>query len=227
MQKNEAVVILGTCHLATTPGKKSTDGRLKEYAYGRELVQEIRQKLESYGYRVMVDYEDSQPCKEMQAATAKEQQSKELAYRVKFVNAACKLFGAHNCIYVSVHVNAAGYGSNWLSARGWSAYTSKGQTKADRLADCLYEAAESNLKDYAATFPAGSKQKPIRTDMSDGDKDLEADLYVLRHTNCPAVLTENMFMDNREDVAFLLSDAGMHALARLHVEGILKYFETA
>jgi len=43
----------------------------------------------------------------------------------------------------------------------------------------------------------------IRKDTADGDPDLEKDFYILRHTSCPAVLTENLFMDNRDDVAFL------------------------
>jgi N-acetylmuramoyl-L-alanine amidase len=33
----------------------------------------------------------------------------------------------------------------------------------------------------------------MRTDFSDGDADKEAHLYVLKNTNCPAVLTENFF----------------------------------
>lgn len=228
MQKNKAVIILGTAHLATTPGKCSPDGRLKEYAYSRELVADVKEKLEAYGYHVMVDYEDVTPCKDMQATTAKGQQQRELNYRTKFVNAACKLFKAQNCIYVSIHVNAAGAAGQWLNARGWSAYTSIGKTKADMLAECLYAAAEVNLKPYAATFPATEKvQKPIRRDMTDGDNDIEAGLYVLKQTNCPAVLTENMFQDNKTDVDFLLSEAGRHALAQLHVEGIMKYIESA
>jgi predicted O-methyltransferase YrrM len=51
-------------------------------------------------------------------------------------------------------------------------------------------------------------------------------LYVLKHTECPAVLTENMFMDNKADTDWLLSEDGKHALARLHVEGIIKYIES-
>jgi N-acetylmuramoyl-L-alanine amidase len=63
-------------------------------------------------------------------------------------------------------------------------------------------------------------------DRADGDKDYESNFYVLAHTSCPAVLTENMFQDNKLDVDWLLSDAGMHAIERLHVEGILSYIES-
>ena len=98
-----------------------------------------------------------------------------------------------------------------MNATGWSCYTTKGQTQSDKLADCLYEAAIKN-------FPG----KRIRTDYSDGDSDWEANFYILRHTVCPAVLTENFFMDGL-DLEFLQSKAGKQAIVDTHVEGILEY----
>lgn len=41
----------------------------------------------------------------------------------------------------------------------------------------------------------------------------------------PAVLTENLFMDNKEDVKFLLSEEGKKQIIDLHVQGIKKYIE--
>lgn len=38
-------IILGTAHLATTPWKRSIDGRLREYAYSREIVNRLQQEL--------------------------------------------------------------------------------------------------------------------------------------------------------------------------------------
>ena len=52
---------------------------------------------------------------------------------------------------------------------------------------------------------------------------MEKDFYILRHTHCPAVLTENLFMDNRDNVAFLESEEGAQVIIDLHVEGILHY----
>ena len=48
---------------------------------------------------------------------------------------------------------------------------------------------------------------------------------MLTKTKCAAVLTENLFQDNKEDVDFLLSEEGMNAIERLHVEGILDFIE--
>ena len=53
-----------------------------------------------------------------------------------------------NVILISLHINAAGDGTKWINATGWSCYTCKGQTESDRLADCLYKAAEQILKNH-------------------------------------------------------------------------------
>ena len=46
---------------------------------------------------------------------------------------------------------------------------------------------------------------------------------MVRGTKCAACLTENLFQDNREDVDYLLSEAGREAIITLHVEGIKAY----
>ncbi len=48
-------------------------------------------------------------------------------------------------------------------------------------------------------------------------------LSIAGDTNCPAVLTENLFMDNRQECDYLLSEAGKETLAQLHVNAILNY----
>lgn len=65
--------------------------------------------------------------------------------------------------------------------------------------------------------------KRLRTDYTDGDADIEAGFYILKHTKCAAVLTENLFMDNKQEVSYLMSLEGRNAIARLHVEGIINY----
>ena len=66
----------------------------------------------------------------------------------------------------------------------------------------------------------------LRKDETDGDPDKERHLYILKHTICPAVLTENLFQDNREDVDILLSPEGKKAITDLHVKGIMRFIET-
>ena len=178
--------------------KQSPDGRIKEYVYCREIVAEVVKRLRAQGY----DAENTVP----------EKGDISLGERCARVNAWCDRLGAKNVVFVSIHNNAAGCGQ-WMSARGWEAWTSKGQTMGDKLADCLYDAAQKYL-------PQGTK---IRTDLTDGDRDKEGNLAVVRGTRCAACLTENLFQDNRADVEYLLSPEGREAIIKLHVEGIKAY----
>lgn len=45
----------------------------------------------------------------------------------------------------------------------------------------------------------------MRAEKPDGDLDYEENFYILKHTACPAVLTENGFYTNIEDLAILES----------------------
>lgn len=193
-------ILIDNGHGENTPGKRSPDGVLREYAYTREIADCIVRELAKRGY-------DAE-------RIVKENLDVPLAERARRANELCGKLGTSNVILVSIHCNAAGSGSEWMKARGWSAYTTKGQTKADDLANCLYAAAESVF--------VGQK---IRKDMSDVDPDWEENFYILQKTKCPAVLTENFFQDNKDDVVFLLSSEGKKQIVRVHVDGIIKYLE--
>ncbi len=190
-------ILIDNGHGEDTAGKRSPDGVLREYKYAREIAEAIERELLTKGYdakRIVPETNDVP-----------------LAERARRVNEYCVKDGADNVVLVSIHCNAAGNG-DWMSARGWSAYTSKGTTKADELATMLYEEAERNF--------SGMK---IRKDMSDGDPDWEEDFYILRKTKCPAVLTENFFQDNKEDVSYLLSLEGRTHIVKTHVDALAKY----
>lgn len=194
-------ILIDNGHGSNTAGKRSPDGSLKEYVWAREIARCIVEKLIAQGY-------DAQ-------RIVTEDCDVPLAERCRRVNAVCKEHGAANVLLVSVHNNAAGVSNKWMNARGWSAYTTKGNTLSDKIAEYLYNEAEKIL--------IGHK---IRKDMQDGDRDWEENFYILKHTACPAVLTENLFQDNREDVAYLLSKAGKEAIVQLHVNGIINYIKS-
>lgn len=194
-------ILVDNGHGVTTKGKRSPDGELLEYKYTREIASEVVKRLRAEGYdAVQLVPEDADIS---------------LGERVNRINSWCDRLGTKNVCMVSIHNNAAGAGQ-WMTARGWEAWTSKGQTQCDKLADCLYDAAEKVLKPLIP----GVK---IRTDMADGDRDKESNFTILYRSKCAACLTENMFMDNREDVDWLLSTCGRDAIARLHVDGIKAY----
>lgn len=192
-------ILIDNGHGVTTPGKRSPDGVLREYKYCRIIAFEVVSRLKALGF----DAELLVP----------EDADISLGERCNRANAWCTRLGAKNVCLVSIHLNAAGNGSQWMNARGWEAWTSVGQTQGDKLADCLYDAAQKYL-------PTGTK---IRTDTTDGDRDKESNFTILYRSRCAACLTENMFQDNREDVAWLQSPQGREAIVTLHVEGIKEY----
>ena len=195
-------ILIDNGHGNNTLGKRSPDGKFREYAYNREIAKHIVADLIDRGH----DAELIVP----------EDNDISLEERVRRVNKICLASDPSCVILVSVHVNAAGDGSKWTNATGWSAYTCKGQTASDKLAECLYEAATKNFPD-----------RRIRTDYSDTDPDWEENFYILRHSLCPAVLTENFFMDNKSDLEYLQSRAGKQTVIDTHVEGIIEYISSS
>lgn len=192
-------ILIDNGHGEDTPGKRSPDGKFREYLYAREIAEDIERELRAKGYDV--------------ERIVKETIDVPLEERAIRVNEICERLGAENVVLVSIHCNASKNGE-WGKARGWSAYTSKGNTKSDELATMLYVEAGHNFS-----------EQTIRKDFSDGDPDWEEDFYILKKTKCPAVITENFFMDNEQDLAYLTSDEGFEAIVRTHVDAIKKYVE--
>ena len=191
-------ILIDNGHGQSTPGKRSPDGRFLEFQFNRTIAKQIVDDLRDRGYdaELLVPEDDDVPLKD----------------RCKRVNDIVAREGKQNVILISIHANAFGNGIEWTSPSGWSVYTSKGQTKADDLAEQLAKAAIKNLP-----------QMKMRAEKSDGDFDYEENFYILKHPACPAVLTENGFYTNKEDLAILESREGRRAITDLHVEGIVEH----
>ena len=199
-------ILIDNGHGIDTKGKRSPYSANKitpaidfyEYKWNRETASSIVNELLSLGYdaELLVPEETDVPLKE----------------RVKRVNAFCDKLGTSNVILISIHANAMGNGTAWMKGRGWAAYTTKGHTNSDTLADALYAEAGKNFK--------GMK---IRKDFSDGDADWEANFYICKKTKCVAVLTENFFYVNVDDVQYILSNEGRQAIIKTHVDGLINY----
>ena len=198
MTKNNIKILIDNGHGVNTPGKRSPDGRFREYAWAREIARAIVADCKDLGYDAeLLVPEEYDVC---------------LSARCYRANCWCERLGKRNVLLVSIHVNAAGKGDRWYNATGWSAYTCKGQTRSDILADCLYKQAGLWLPGHR-----------LRMDYSDGDPDIESDFAILKKTACPAVLTENGFQDCEESLQFLESNEGKEAIIGLHVDGILDF----
>ena len=100
-----------------------------------------------------------------------------------------------DCLLVSVHANAGG-------GSGGEVFTYPGAARS-------LEYARIFGQRWSLAFPhlrfRGCK---------------EGNFAILRETICPALLTENLFMDNESDCQILLSTEGRDTIARWHVDSI-------
>ena len=194
------IILLDNGHGENTRGKQSPDGRLKEWAYTREIAKRVADKLNEMGVHT--------------ERIVNENYDVSLTERCRRVNKICADHGAKNVVLVSIHVNAAGSDGKWHDARGFSVWVAKKCSEnSKRLARIFTDMAEKRgLK--------GNRWVPK-------ERYWQANFAMVKNTNCPAVLTENLFQDNKEDVDFLLSEDGKFSVADMHVEAILKYLGMA
>ncbi len=175
----------------TAPRKmfKFPDGFvIYEGVVNRLITAKLKYKLKMAGidFRDVVDAED------------------DVALSVRVNRADAEYMKDKRCIYLSIHSNAGGGMGNEI-------YTSKGQTKSDKIANIFCELYQKHFPDFK-----------FRAEQVDGDADKEADFFVLRKTDCPAILVENLFFDTRKEAEFLSSDEGQEAFAEVLFQAILK-----
>ena len=209
MEENNTVnsyklrILLDNGHASSTPGKRSPKeegvDQFFEYEFNRDIVRRIAEKLSGLGvqYEILVPEVD---------------EDVPLMKRAERANKFCDEYGVDKCFFLSVHANAAGNGSSWTKANGWSCYTSRGYTTSDDFAEIFMNEAAEIL------IPMGRNIRKY----SQSKQSWEDNFTVLAKTKCPAVLTENLFYDNKGDLQFLRSEEGREALAQIHVNAILK-----
>lgn len=191
-------ILIDAGHGIDTPGKRSPDGKFREYLWNRQVADRVLARLRVLG----IDAD----------LVVTETNDITLRTRAMRVNRVCDRLGASNVLLLSIHSNAAGDGTHWTTAQGWECHTSPGKTKSDDLAECLYGS-------FSRTFP----DRKMRRDLTDGDSDKESNFYILTKTKCPAVLLENFFFDNRAECAWLLEDRTKDRIADAIVGGVMSY----
>ncbi|WP_280149380.1 N-acetylmuramoyl-L-alanine amidase [Bacillus safensis] len=103
--------------------------------------------------------------------------------------------------FASIHINAAG-GTGFETFRYVELSASSGTGKQQKI---VHDAIYNKIKEKLGDRDRGTKSK---------------NLAVLRETKMPAILTENLFIDRKEDAALLKQDAFLNLLAEGHAEGI-------
>lgn len=191
------MVILDNGHGEDTPGKRSPiyqDGcQIFEWDYTRKIVEGIAKGLTRLGlpHSVLVPESTDIP----------------LRTRVQRANRIAAQNGISRTLLISVHLNAAQIPD---TGSGWEVHTSSGETRSDEYARIFWEEAKKML----------GYRFPMRGDFEDGNPDRDSSFAIIRDTSCPAVLTENLFMNNEKDCRFLMSDEGMQTIIDVHLNAI-------
>lgn len=195
-KKQNLIILLDNGHGKETPGKCSPDKTLLEWAWNREMAKMVCDALLEKGFDARL--------------IVKEEKDISLGERCRRINAICSKEGTSKCISVSVHINAAGGDGKWHEASGWSVFVSpNASNKSKILAKTMYDVALANgLK--------GNRSIPR-------EHYWVKNLAMCRDTNCPAVLLENLFMDNKQDCQTLKSEEGKKLICDTIVEGLMKY----
>lgn len=118
-------------------------------------------------------------------------------------NRANKIMKTNKDAYIiSIHANAGG-------GEGVEVFTSKGYTTSDMLAEIFI----SDLQHYL-------RGQKFRFDLSDGDKDKEANFWILRKPIGPSILIECGFMDKESDYLNLWDECYLEYIVNSLVDSI-------
>jgi N-acetylmuramoyl-L-alanine amidase len=192
-------ILLDNGHGANTNGKHSPDKRVLEWKETRNIVDMLHRELEHRGYDVVKLVTEDKDISLRERCRRANQITKEAG-------------GSKNALLVSIHLNAAGNGEEWKSAQGFSAHVApNASAKSKHLAKLIWdEALLQELKGNRCVPNCGY---------------ITQNLAICRDTLCPAVLTENLFMDNQEDAETILSMGGRIRIVRAHLDAIIRYIE--
>lgn len=191
-------IIIDNGHGKETAGKCSPDNSLREWKWTRDFALLLSNRLNEIGI--------------LNTLLVPEERDISLTERCKRTNDIVKHVKEQGLdpVLISIHINAAKSDGQWHDARGFTCWVyNKASKNSRKLAHIFGQKAEANNL-------TGNRYYP-------DNKYFEANFKILRDTNCPAVLCENMFMDNQEDVDWLLSPHGIQRLIDLYENSILLY----
>lgn len=191
------LILIDNGHGAETKGKCSPDRSHFEYKWTRDFAKRLSELLRAHGIdsRLLVpeEYDVSLPTRAIRA------------------NNFAKSYGVRNLLLISIHNDAAPPNDGkWHNARGLTCFVHIHASRAAQaFAEKLQAAARANgFKGNRAADFEGFRR---------------ANFAILRLTAMPAVLVENLFQDNRDDVQMLHDEAALARLADVYCKTIEDY----
>lgn len=162
----------------TTGGKRSPDSSLLEWEFNNDMQYRLKKRFESLGFIVYLVNPNPEKGSEVS-----------LSSRCARANSYWSQKGKPECLYISLHANAAGTGG-WSTARGVEVYTASNASAKSKNAAKLIN--DQIYKDVYA-IDKGFKNRGHKT----------ASFYVIKHTNMPSCLIEYEFYSNKDGVNLL------------------------
>ena len=182
-------VVLDPGHDEWTPGKRSPDGKLREYEANQVICNLAKEMIEKkYGEQVEV------------YLTKAMNEAKTLSDRVKFAN------NLKANVFLSIHLNAHGSGSEWTTASGNETYHFPNSNIGMKLAQIAHKHSIKII---------GNKDRGVKS----------ANFQVLRETNMPSILYEFLFMTNREECALGLTKDFRQKAATVVLNTVVEFLE--
>ncbi len=181
---NLKTIILDCAHGKETPGKRSPDSSFFEYEWSRMMQYRIAELLG----RKQIPY----------VLIPSKGNNKEIG-----LNNRVSIFNElDNAFVFSLHSNAAGDMSKWMSARGVESYSFEKSTISKKFSEQIYNAVKGKFPDINGTFNYNRFWRGCK----------EARFTVLRSKH-PSILFEWLFQDNKADVEILLNEETNQYLA--------------
>jgi N-acetylmuramoyl-L-alanine amidase len=123
------------------------------------------------------------------------------------VRRANELARTRECMFISIHSNGAGNGREWHSAKGNEIFVSENASQKSK------DFAKILGDDMICNFEHLTNWRGVKT----------ANFYVIRKTNCPAVLVEFGFHTNKEECLNMISIAWKNAVVKSVVDACKTY----
>lgn len=141
------IVALDSGHGATTPGKRSFDGRLRECEFNQSVTSRLKHHLERHGISVL----STSPNPLLDPS----------------LNERCRRANSDKAdLFISIHANAAG--TDWNTANGWEIYCLQKGGYEYRLAQCIHDESipflgvkDRGIKTNSFTVLTGTKMPAV------------------------------------------------------------------
>lgn len=193
------LVYLDYGHYSGIPGHCSPDGKVVEAEVVRNIGRHIVKSLKKYNIEVkLIHPEDGIIGSPLNDLSVRSQRANTYYNTDK---------DSYECVFISLHVDADG-SSTWTAAHGCTFHIAPNSSTKSRAL------AESYRDVFTKYLLTGNRKSPVRY----------SDFSVLLMTEMPAILVENLFMNNHEDCIYLLDETKDNVLVEPHVVAIWSYF---